>query len=177
MKNLDRNQIISGAQRYVSMAKERWARASVRQRKIVGGILAVLLVVIGINVLTDDAADSRTSLSGGASTGQGASAMTPGEIARWAEDVEDEYLAQYGYTEFMEAETAPGTVPSAINTFDATDQGELKVYIWAWISEDDAQVVADDVAATLAGSPDAPETVVVSVAWDKPTLARASVRG
>ncbi|WP_180814594.1 hypothetical protein [Kocuria flava] len=51
------------------------------------------------------------------------------------------------------------------------------MYIWAWISEDDAQVVADDVAATLAGSPDAPETVVVSVAWDKPTLARASVRG
>lgn len=156
MKNLDRNQIVFGAQRCVSMAKARWAQASARQRKIVGGILAAPLAVIGINVLTDDAADSRTSLSSGASTGRGASAMTPGEIARWAEDVEDEYLAQYGYTEFMDAETASGTVPSAIKTFDATDCGELKVYIWAWVNEDDAQVVADDVAATLAGSLDAP---------------------
>ena len=54
MKNLDRTQIVSGAQRYVLMAKARWARASARQRKIVGGILAALLVIIGINVLTDD---------------------------------------------------------------------------------------------------------------------------
>lgn len=101
--------------------------------------------------------------------------MTPGDISRWSEDLEDEYLAQYGYTEFMDAEEDAGSVPSAIITFDATTYGELRVYTWAWISEDDAQTVAEDVASAMAGLPDAPHTVTVSNGADDPTLATATV--
>ena len=101
--------------------------------------------------------------------------MTPGDIARWAEDLEDEYLAQYGYTEFMDAENDMGTAPSAIITFDATTYGELKVYTWAYIEDPDAEAVAEDVASAVAGLPDAPHTVTVSNNSEAPVLATATV--
>jgi hypothetical protein len=104
-----------------------------------------------------------------------AAEMTPGDIGRWAEEVEDEYLAQYGYAEFRDAEDDTDSAPSAIIPFDATTYGELRVYTWGWINETDAQTVADDVASSVAGLPDAPPTVTVSNGADDPTLATATV--
>lgn len=176
VKNNDREQAVATIQQTADKAQDRWKAATPKQRKIVGGIAAGVLLIGAINVFGggDETAPS-VGTTDTAGLAQDAGGMTPGDIGRWAEDLEDEYLAEYGYTEFMDAEDAPGTVPSAITTFDATTYGELKVYVPAWTSESDAEIIAEDVATTVAGASDAPSTVVVSTGWDEPALATQRV--
>lgn len=176
VRNIDREQAVATIQRTADKARGRWETASPKQRKIFGGITAGVLLIGAINMFGGgDETGPSLGTRDTAGLAQDAAGMTPGDIGRWAEDLEDEYLAEYGYTEFMDAEDAPGTVPSAITTFDATTYGELKVYVPAWISDADAEVVAEDVATTVAGASDAPSTVVVSTGWDKPALATQRV--
>lgn len=158
--------------------RQRFSQLSPQQQKktkiamVVLGVLALLWIVGSV---MGGQGKSVTSGEQGASAQAAPEGMTAGDISRWSEDLEDEYLAQYGYTEFMDAENATGTAPSAINTFDATIYGELRVYTWAYIVNPDAETVAEDVAAALAGLPDAPHTVTVSNNASAPILATATV--
>ena len=161
-----------------SYLRQRFSQLSPQQQKKTKIALVVLgavtLLWIAGSVMTGQG-NSGTSEKQGAAAQAAPDGMTPGDIARWAEDLEDEYLAQYGYTEFMDAENDMGTAPSAIITFDATTYGELKVYTWAYIEDPDAEAVAEDVASAVAGLPDAPHTVTVSNNSEAPVLATATV--
>lgn len=155
--------------------KSRWEAATPKQRKIIGGITAGVLVIGAANIFSGDEAGPTIGSTSNAGALENSPGMSPGDIGRWAEDLEDEYLAEYGLSEFLDPMDAPATVTSAIVTFDATTYGELKVYVWGWIGAADAEIIAEDVATTVASVPDAPSVINVSAGWDEPTLATSNV--
>ncbi|WP_272026554.1 hypothetical protein [Kocuria rosea] len=95
--------------------------------------------------------------------------MTFGDIDRWAEDLEDGYLAEDGYSEFADAPT--NMVQSLITTFHATTYGELQVLVPAWTTDDEADAIVSHVSYIVAELPDAPHIVSVRPGGDEPALA------
>lgn len=105
--------------------------------------------------------------------GEAVEGMTPGDIDRWAEELEEGYLAELGYWEFTDA--PPGTAPASIITFTATTYGELQVLVPVWTTEDEADAIVTHVATIVADLPEAPSVVSVHPGGDQPALATQSI--
>lgn len=100
---------------------------------------------------------------------------TPGDIERWAEQLEDEYLHPMGYEDFSDA--PEGTLLAEVITFSADTRGDLKAFVWGWVDPETAAEVADELAADLAPLPHAPDTVSVYHGGSDTVLATQDVPG